>query len=391
MENQAVIVSAVRTPMGRALKGTLAFTRPDDLAALVIREAVRRAGVDPSAVNDVILGCAMPEGEQGLNVARQALLLAGLPDSVPGVTVNRFCSSGLQAVAMGAQSIMTGMADIVVTGGVESMSMVPMTGNKFSANLRLLEAKPGAYLGMGNTAENLARKYDISRAEQDAFALRSHQRAAAAQEKGHFDEEIVPVPVRVDRRDGTKLTSETVDFKVDELVRRDTSPEALAKLRPSFHAKGTVTPGNASPVTDGAAALVMMSEKRAKELNIPILARFHTFAVAGVPPEIMGIGPVEAVPIALRRAGLTLDDIKVIELNEAFAVQSLAVMRNLNLPEDRTNPNGGAIALGHPLGCTGARLTATAIYELRRQGGGHGMITMCIGGGQGAAGIISVN
>ncbi|HEY3999493.1 MAG TPA: thiolase family protein [Candidatus Xenobia bacterium] len=390
MEN-VVIVSAVRTPMGRALKGTLAWTRPDDLAALVIKEAVKRAGIEPGQVEDVLMGCAMPEGEQGLNIARMALLLAGFPDQVAGATINRFCSSGLQAVANAAQAIATGMADCVVAGGVESMSMVPMTGNKFSANLRLLDQTPGAYLGMGQTAELLAEKYKITRAEQDAFALQSHQRAAAAQDAGKFKDEIVPVPVRVEHRQGTKIESRTVPFDKDELVRRDTNLESLGKLRPSFNPKGSVTPGNSSPLTDGAAALVLMSETRAKALKLKPLGRFITFSVAGVPPEIMGIGPVKAVPKVLDRAGVKLSDIKVIELNEAFAAQSLAVIRELKLPEDRTNPNGGAIALGHPLGCSGARLTATALYELRRQGGGYGLITMCIGGGQGAAGLIQVN
>ncbi|MHB2016983.1 MAG: thiolase family protein [Candidatus Xenobia bacterium] len=388
---KVVIASAVRTPMGRAIKGTLAFTRPDDLAALVLQEAVKRAGITPEAVEDVILGCAIPEGEQGMNVARMALLLAGFPHHVPGVTVNRFCSSGLQAVAMGAQEIATGAVDVVVAGGVESMSLIPMTSNKFSANLRLLESTPGVYLGMGHTAENVAQKYHVSRQDADAFALRSHQRAAAAQDAGHFKDELVAVPVRADERRGTQVTEKTMPFDKDELVRRDTTLEALSQLKPSFHPKGTVTAGNSSPLTDGAAAVVLLSERKAKELGIKPLGEFLSFSVAGVPPEIMGIGPVNAVPRALDRAGVKLGDLKVIELNEAFAAQALAVIRKLKLPEERTNPNGGAIALGHPLGCTGARLVATALYELRRQGGGHGLITMCIGGGQGAAGIIRVN
>jgi acetyl-CoA acyltransferase len=389
--NQPVIVSAVRTPMGRALKGTLAFTRPDDLAALVLQEAVRRAGIDPALVEDVILGCALPEAEQGLNIARQAALLAGFPDQVPGVTVNRFCSSGLQAVALAAQAIAVGQADCVVAGGVESMSMIPMTGTRFSANLRLLDGKPEAYLGMGQTAEILARRYKISRQAQDAFALRSHQRAAAAQDAGRFAEETVPVPVRLEEGHGSQRSSRTLLFEHDELVRRDTTMEALARLKPSFHPQGTVTAGNSSPLTDGAAALVLMSRRRARELGRPPLGSFVAFSVAGVPPEIMGIGPVKAVPRVLERSGLRLEDMKVIELNEAFAAQALAVMADLALPEERTNPNGGAIALGHPLGCTGARLTTSALYELRRQGGGYGLITMCIGGGQGAAGIVRVD
>lgn len=390
MEN-VVIVSAVRTPMGRAVKGTLVNTRPDDLAALVLKEAVRRAGIQADQVEDVILGCAIPEGEQGYNVARMALLLAGFPDHVPGVTVNRFCSSGLQAVAYGAQSIATGMADVVVTGGVESMSFLPMASAKFAANLRLLESTPGAYLGMGQTAENVAERYKVSRQDQDAFALQSHERAAAAQDAGHFKDEIVPVPVRYDERRGTRIDSKVVPFEQDELVRRDTNLESLGKLKPSFHPKGTVTAGNSSPLTDGAAAVVLMSERKAKELGVKPLGRFVAFNVAGVAPDMMGIGPVKAVPRVLDRAGIGVKDLKVIELNEAFAAQAVAVIRELGLPQDRTNPNGGAIALGHPLGCTGARLTATALYELRRQGGGYGLITMCIGGGQGAAGLIQVN
>lgn len=390
MENgrQPVIVSAVRTPVGRGNKGTLANTRPDDLAALVLREVLDRVRVDAAQVEDVVMGCAYPEGEQGLNVARLAALLAGYPEEVPAATVNRFCSSGLQAVAMGAQAIATGTADCVVAGGLESMSFLPMTGNKFSANLRLLEKRPGAYLGMGLTAENLAEKYSISRREQDEFALLSHQRAMAAQDAGRFDAELVPVPVRVDRREGTEVVSEMRLFDVDELVRRDTTLETLSGLRPSFKMKGTVTPGNSSPFSDGAAALLLMSRDKARELDLEPLARFVSFAVAGVAPEIMGIGPVEAVPRALKRAGLTLDDMKVIELNEAFAAQTLAVLKEMNLPLERVNESGGAIALGHPLGCTGAKLTAHAVHELRRRGGGYGLITMCIGGGQGAAGII---
>ncbi len=388
---EVVILSAVRTPMGRAIKGTLAWTRPDDLAAHVLKEAVRRAGIQPDQVEDVILGCAMPEAEQGLNVARMASMLAGFPDHVAGVTVNRFCSSGLQAIAMGAQSIAAGTCDVVVAGGVESMSMVPMGGNKYAANLRLLDSKPGAYLGMGQTAELVAERYGISREAQDAFALQSHQRAAAAWQAGRFDDEVAPVAVRVDERRGTQVTSKEVSFARDELVRSDTSLEALGKLKPSFGVQGTVTAGNSSPLTDGAAAVVLMSEKKAQELGLTPIGRFVTFAVAGVPPEVMGIGPVKAVPKALQRAGIALGELKVIELNEAFAAQALAVIQDLGLPEDRTNPNGGAIALGHPLGCTGAKLTASALYELRRQGGGYGMVTMCIGGGQGAAGIIRVD
>ena len=385
-----VIVSALRTPVGRGRKGTLANTRPDDLAALVLKETLSRTGLPATEVEDVILGCAMPEGEQGFNVARLALLLAGFPDTVPGVTVNRFCSSGLQAVAMAAQAIASGMAECVIAGGVESMSMVPMTGNKPSMNLQLQKTLPGAYVGMGITAENLARKYKISREEQDQFALESHQKAAAAQEAGRFDDEIVKVSVRVDKRQGAQISSKDISFDKDELVRADSNLETLAKLRPAFHVKGSVTPGNSSPISDGASAILVMSKAKAKAHGFTPIAEFLSFAVAGVPPEIMGIGPVEAVPKALKMAGLEMSQIDLIELNEAFAAQSIAVIKEMGLPTDRLNVNGGAIALGYPLGCTGAKLTATAVHELRRRGGGYGLVTMCIGGGQGAAGIIKV-
>jgi acetyl-CoA acyltransferase len=385
-----VIVSALRTPVGRGRKGSLANTRPDDLAALVLSETLKRTGVPVSEIEDVILGCAMPEGEQGFNVARLALLLAGFPDTVPGMTVNRFCSSGLQAVALAAQAVSSGMAECLIAGGVESMSMVPMTGYHPSMNLRLQREKPGAYLGMGLTAENLARKYSISREDSDRFSMESHQKAAAAIKAGRFADELVPVPVRVDRRQGAAIQSEEKSFAIDELVREDTNLETLAGLKPSFHVKGTVTPGNSSPISDGAAALLVMSKRKARELGQEPLAEFLSFAVGGVPPEIMGIGPVVAVPRALKLAGLELSQIDVIELNEAFAAQSLAVIGEMGLPTEKLNVNGGAIALGHPLGCTGAKLTATAIHELRRRGGGYGLITMCIGGGQGAAGILKV-
>lgn len=385
-----VIASAVRTPVGRGIKGTLATTRPDDLAALVLSEAVRRAGIAASEVEDVILGCAMPEGEQGLNIARMAGLIAGFPDHVGGVTVNRFCASGLQTLAMAAQAIMTGMADCIVAGGVESMSMVPMGGNKPSTNLGLLQKRPEAYLGMGLTAERLASQHHISRQQQDEFALTSHQKAAAAWDAGAFGDEIVPVPVRVDTRRGTQISSVTLPFGHDELIRRDTSLESLARLKPAFLQGGSVTPGNSSPISDGAAALVLLSEQKANELGVQPLGRFVTYAIAGVPPEIMGIGPVKAVPKALAQAGLTLDDMHVIELNEAFAAQSLAVLKEMNLDPSRVNALGGAIAMGHPLGCSGARLATTALHALRRRGGGNALVTMCVGGGQGAAGILSV-
>lgn len=385
-----VLVSALRTPVGRGRKGTLAHTRPDDLAALVLKETLARTGVPATEVEDVILGCAMPEGEQGFNVARLSLLLAGLPDTVPGMTVNRFCSSGLQSIALAAQAIASGMAECIIAGGVESMSMVPMTGNKPSMNLRLQKTLPGAYVGMGMTAENLARKYEISRTEQDQFALESHQKAASAQEAGRFADELVKVPVRVDKRKGAAVESKEVLFESDELVRADSSLETLAKLRPSFHVKGSVTPGNSSPISDGAAAVMVMSKAKAEAHGLEPIAEFLSFAVAGVPPEIMGIGPVEAVPKALKLAGLEMSQIDLIELNEAFAAQSIAVLKEMKLPTDKLNVNGGAIALGHPLGCTGAKLTATAVHELRRRGGGHALVTMCIGGGQGAAGILKV-
>ncbi len=385
-----VIVSALRTPVGRGRKGSLAKTRPDDLAALVLKTTLERTGVPATEIEDVILGCAMPEGEQGFNVARLALLLAGFPDTVPGMTVNRFCSSGLQAVALAAQAIASGMSECIIAGGVESMSMVPMTGNKPSMNLRLQREIPGAYVGMGMTAENLANKYKISRQDQDQFSVDSHQKAAAAIKAGKFNEEIVPVSVRVDKRDGTSISSKQHTFEQDELVREGTTLEILGGLRPVFHVKGSVTPGNSSPISDGASAIMVMSKAKAKEHGLEPLAEFLSFAVGGVAPELMGMGPVVAVPKALKLAGLELAQMDIIELNEAFAAQSLAVIGEMGLSKDKLNVNGGAIALGHPLGCTGAKLTATAVHELRRRGGGYGLITMCIGGGQGAAGILKV-
>ncbi|GHF99068.1 acetyl-CoA acetyltransferase [Deinococcus piscis] len=386
----AYIVSAVRTPVGRGVKGTLRNTRPDDLAALVLGEAVSRAGIEASEVEDVYLGCAIPEAEQGLNVARLAALRAGMPDSVGGVTVNRFCSSGLQTIAMAAAAIQTGQADVMLAGGVESMSMVPMSGHNPSPNPDLVDTRPGAYIGMGMTAENVAEKYGVSREDQDKFALASHQKAAAARDAGRFKEEIVPVPVQVDTLKGTKLKSETVQFDTDELIRDDASLEAMGKLKSAFKVGGSVTPANSSPFSDGAAAVLLMSGEKAEELGVKPLAKFLGFAVAGVDPEIMGIGPVAAVPKVLKQTGLSLDDIDLIELNEAFAAQSLAVVRELGIDESKLNVNGGAIALGHPLGCSGAKLTTSAIYELRRRGGGKALITMCIGGGMGAAGVIEV-
>ncbi len=385
----AVIVSAVRTAVGKAPKGTLRNTRPDEMGAAVIEEALRRAeGLEKSSVEDVIMGCAMPEAEQGMNVARAAAIRAGLPVETSAMTINRFCSSGLQSIAIGADRIRTGGADVIVAGGLETMSMIPMGGHIIRPNPYLVEHYPDFYLNMGLATENVARKYEVSREEQDAFALRSHQRAAAAQESGKFDGEIVPLKVTFEElNEKGKKTSREVTFDKDEGVRRDSSEDGLAKLKPAFHAKGTITAGNASQMSDGAAAGVVVSDERARELNLKPLARFVAYATAGCPPEEMGIGPVHAIPKALKVAGLKLEDIDVIELNEAFAAQSLAVIKTLGLDPERVNVNGGAIALGHPLGCTGAKLTASILRELERRGGRYGMVTMCVGGGMGAAGI----
>ena len=384
----AVIVAAARTAVGKAPKGTLRAVRPDDMAAAVVQAIVERSGIAPAAVEDLVLGCAFPEAEQGMNVARIVALRAGLPDSVCGQTVNRFCSSGLQTIATAAQQIMAGMGDVIIAGGVESMSSVPMIGNKFVANPTLAEQYPGVYLGMGLTAENVARKYGVSREDQDAFALRSHQRAAAAQAEGRFSSQIVPLQVDLALGNGSSVQERSFVFDTDEGVRRDTSMEALARLKPAFAMGGTVTAGNSSQTSDGAAAVLIMSEERASALGMQPLARFVSFAVGGVPPELMGIGPIAAVPKALKYAGMNLADIDLIELNEAFAAQGLAVMRELGFDEGITNVNGGAIALGHPLGCTGAKLTVQLLHELERQDKRVGLITMCIGGGMGAAGII---
>jgi acetyl-CoA acyltransferase len=386
---EAVIVSAVRTAVGKAPRGTLKDTRPDDLAAVVIQEAIRRVpGLEPAEIDDVVMGCALPEAEQGLNVARIAALRAGLPHTVTGQTVNRFCSSGLQAIAIAAEHIMSGFADVVVAGGTESMSLMPgQAGHQFRPNPHLVEHWPEVYISMGLTAENVARKYDISREDQDAFAYRSHTRAADALASGRFRDEVVPVNVtRWESSDGRPKGREIL-FEVDEGIRRDTSPAALAALKPVFARDGVVTAGNSSQTSDGAAAVVLMSGEKAKRLGATPLGIFRSFAVAGVPPEIMGIGPVEAIPKAVRLAGLTLEKIDLIELNEAFASQALAVMRHLGLDPEKTNVNGGAIALGHPLGCTGAKLTATLLYEMRRRKSRYGIVTMCIGGGMGAAGV----
>jgi acetyl-CoA acyltransferase len=393
--HEAVIVSAVRTAVGKAPAGTLRGTRPDELAAVAIGEALRRApGIDAGDVDDVILGCAMPEAEQGLNVARIASLRAGVPISASAVTVNRFCSSGLQAIAYAAERVMCGFASTIVAGGTESMSLVPMGGHKIAPNPRLVDSYPDVYLSTGLVAENHARESGISRAEQDAFALRSHQRAIGAIDSGRFAEEIAPVtaalvepPVDGGSTAGAAPRTRSVTFAVDEGPRRDTSADALARLRPAFHAKGTVTAGNSSQTSDGAAAVVVTSAERARERGLTPLARFVTFATAGVEPERFGIGPVPAIQKALKLAGLTLADIDLIELNEAFAAQVLACVKALPIDPDRLNVNGGAIALGHPLGCTGAKLTTTLLYEMRRRGARYGMVTMCVGGGMGAAGI----
>ena len=386
--NDAVIVSAVRTASGKAPSGTLRGTRPDELAAVAIAEALRRApGIEPAEIDDVILGCAMPEAEQGMNVARIASLRAGIPVEASAVTVNRFCSSGLQAIAYAAERVMCGFASAIVAGGTESMSLVPMGGHKIAPNPTLIESYPDVYLSTGLVAENHARESGISREEQDAFALRSHQRAIAAIDAGRFAEEIVPVSARlVNGRTGSDPI-QTVTFATDEGPRRDTSAEALAKLRPAFHAAGTVTAGNSSQTSDGASAVIVTSADRARAAGLTPMARFVTFATAGVEPERFGIGPVPAIRKALKLAGLTLDQIDLIELNEAFAAQVLACLKALPIDPDRLNVNGGAIALGHPLGCTGAKLTTTLLYEMKRRNARYGMVTMCVGGGMGAAGI----
>ena len=391
---EAVIVTSLRTAVGKAPRGALRHTRPDDMAAAVLSELLRRTpGLAADEIEDVILGCAMPEAEQGMNMGRISSLRAGLPHTVSGMTINRFCSSGLQSIAMAAERILAGFADVIIAGGAESMSMVPMTGHKLAPNPWLADSYPDVYLNMGLTAENLARKYGIAREEADAFALASHQKAAAAIRDGKFKDEIVPLEVTTmvvsggPDGNGGKPESTKRIFEVDEGPRPDSSLEALAKLRPVFHAQGIVTAGNSSQMSDGAAAAVVMSGERAKALGLNPLARFLAFATGGVPPEIMGIGPVAAIPKALRLAGVKLADIDLIELNEAFAAQSLAVIREAGLDPAKVNVNGGAVALGHPLGCTGAKLTATLLAEMKRRGSRYGLVTMCIGGGMGAAGV----
>ncbi|MCT8137749.1 acetyl-CoA C-acetyltransferase [Anaerobacillus sp. CMMVII] len=375
---EAVIVAGARTPVGKAKKGTLASVRPDDLGALTIKETLKRAGnFDPSRIDDVIIGCAMPEAEQGMNMARNIAALAGVPDTVPAITINRYCSSGLQSIAYGAERIMLGHASAILAGGAETMTMIPMGGHVIAPNPTLVETAPEYYMGMGFTAEEVARKYEISRADQDAFAVESHRRAAKAIEEGKFDDEIVPVEVTL-RSVGSdnKLKEKKILFAKDEGVRIDTTLEGLAKLRPAFHPKGTVTAGNASQMSDGAASVLVMDREMAEAEGLTPLVRFRSFAVAGVPPQIMGIGPVEAIPKALKLAGLELSDIGLFELNEAFASQSLQVIRHLNLDMNKVNVNGGAIALGHPLGCTGTKLTLSLIHEMKRRGEQFGVVTM---------------
>jgi len=390
---EAVIVNALRTAVGKAGRGALKDSRPDDLAAAVIKKLLADAPqLNPAEIEDVVIGCATPEAQQGMNMARQAALLAGIPNTASAITINRFCSSGLQAIAQAAEHIMVGSADVAIGAGAESMSLLPMGGYNLSPNATLVDTYPDTYLNMGLTAENLARKYEITREQADEFSVRSHQNAAAAIDGGRFKDEIVPFTVSTreletdDKGRGKIRVKETV-FEVDEGVRRDTTLEGLAKLRPAFHVKGTVTAGNSSQTSDGAAAALVMSAERAQALGLQPMARFVAFATGGVAPEEMGIGPVVAIPKVLKIAGLKLEDIDLIELNEAFAAQALSVIKVLNLDMERLNVNGGAVALGHPLGCTGAKLTSTLLYEMKRRKARYGMVTMCVGGGMGAAGI----
>ncbi|MBI1795250.1 MAG: thiolase family protein [Chloroflexi bacterium] len=389
MTTDAVIVSAVRTPVGKAKKGGLATVRPDEMAATVIQALLKRTpNLDPAEIEDVIIGCAFPEGEQGMNMARMIALRAGLPDSIPGETINRFCSSGVQAIVHAAYAIQSGDMEIAIAGGAESMTMVPMAGYKFSPNPHFAQDLPHYYTNMGITAENVSAKYNVSREDQDEFSFKSHQKAARAVESGLFDPELAPIDVEVAELDGNeKLTKKKFTVKRDEGPRADTTLDALAKLKPAFKEGGVVTAGNSSQMSDGAAGAVVMSAEKAARLGLKPLARFAAFAVGGVPPELMGIGPIVAIPKALKAAGLSLNDIDLIELNEAFAAQSLAVLRTLEIDESKVNVNGGAIALGHPLGCTGAKLTTQLVYEMGRRKSKYGMVTMCIGGGMGAAAI----
>ncbi|MGD7046209.1 acetyl-CoA C-acetyltransferase [Jeotgalibacillus proteolyticus] len=388
---EAVIVAGARTPVGKAKKGSLATVRPDDLGALAVRETLKRAGNYDGNIDDLIIGCAMPEAEQGMNMARNIGALAGLSHTVPAITVNRYCSSGLQTIAYGAERIMLGHSDTVIAGGAESMSLVPMMGHTVRPNIRLAEEMPEYYMSMGHTAEEVAKKYGITREEQDAFAVWSHQKAAKALAEGKYKDEIVPVDVTLRNVDGKhQLNERTFSFSQDEGVRPDSTVESLSKLRPAFSRTGTVTAGNASQTSDGAAAVMVMDREKAESLGLKPIAKFRSFAVGGVPPEIMGIGPVEAVPKALKLAGLSLSDIDLFELNEAFASQAIQVIRQLGLNEEIVNVNGGGIALGHPLGCTGAKLTLSLLHELKRRNQQFGVVTMCIGGGMGAAGVFEM-
>ncbi|MCC5932768.1 MAG: acetyl-CoA C-acyltransferase [Balneolales bacterium] len=388
---EVVLVSSVRTAVGKAKKGSLRHTRPEALGAAAVKGAIERLpGLDPAEIDDVLIGCAMPEGEQGLNMARVISLRAGLPESVPAATINRFCSSGLQTIVMGAQAVMAGHAEVVIAGGAESMTLVPMSGYHFAPDPYMAEHHPNVYVGMGITAENVAMKYKISRDDQDEFAYQSHRKAVEALQQGVFKDEIVPVEAIVTYMKDGRPAEKSFVFDTDEGPRADTSPEALAKLRPAFNPRGTVTAGNASQMSDGAAATVVMTAEKAKAIGAAPIARLAGYAVAGVAPEIMGIGPIEAIPKALKQAGLKLSDIGLIELNEAFASQSLAIIRELGINPEIVNVYGGAIALGHPLGCTGAKLTATLLHAMKRRGVRYGMCTMCIGGGMGAAGIFEL-
>ncbi|MEQ6389560.1 acetyl-CoA C-acetyltransferase [Bacillaceae bacterium S4-13-58] len=388
---EAVIVAGARTPVGKAKKGTLANTRPDDLAALTIKETLKRAGNYEGNIDDIIIGCATPEAEQGMNMARNISALAGLSHKIPAITINRYCSSGLQSIAYGAERIMLGHSDTILAGGAESMSLLPMGGHVIKPNVQLVENAPEYYMGMGHTAEEVARRFGISREDQDQFAVTSHQRAAKALQEGKFKDEIVPVEV-IQRQLGpdNKVVEKIVLFQEDEGVRTDTTLEVLSKLRPAFSLKGTVTAGNSSQMSDGAASVLLMEHEKAKAEGFQPLVKFRSFAVAGVEPEIMGVGPIEAIPKALKLAGLSLEDIGLFELNEAFASQALRVIRVLELDPDKVNVNGGAIALGHPLGCTGTKLTLSLIHEMKRRNTQFGVVTMCIGGGMGAAGVFEL-
>ncbi|WP_147804316.1 acetyl-CoA C-acetyltransferase [Alkalicoccus halolimnae] len=390
---EAVIVAGARTPVGKAKKGTFASIRPDDLAAHTIKETLKRANdFDPGRIEDVIIGCAMPEAEQGMNMARNISALAGLPQHVPAITINRYCSSGLQSIAYGAERIMLGQSEAIIAGGAESMSLIPMGGHVIAPNPHLVEHAPEYYMGMGFTAEEVAKKFGVSREDQDAFAAESHKRAAAAIKNGRFEEEIAPVPVTLRSvNENNKLEERDVVLAQDEGVREDTTVETLAKLRPAFNQQnGTVTAGNASQMSDGAASVLVMDKEKAEQDGLTPLVKFRSFAVAGVAPEIMGIGPVEAIPKAVKQAGLSMEDIGLFELNEAFASQALQVIRHLKLDHSKVNVNGGAIALGHPLGCTGTKLTLSLIHEMKRRNEQFGVVTMCIGGGMGAAGVFEL-